>query len=877
MGKKKSYITQRIISLSLVLCMLFSALPQTIKAEETGTPASGSSAGHLLVEDNEQNEKQLIMSGEYFYIEPKFVVSGEGTTRYLTLYNACLKLGDDCRVYDSKLVRSTPNLSGIITDASDGRLTNTYNIWQLGQAYLSTEALQQVDTTIQQKSPVGYINQTDTPIVVEQIRTSSMNLEGKVKDGDIEVQALSQTRSDCTIRFYEPYYTLSYQDLLEGEEEGLPDRYYVQNEKQTIKLPVLARPANHFVGWGGGLGFADPVREGDTLVYTFDWEHNLVNAGYDWGDATLYPIFEHGYTITFHPNGGTIDDKESAIYELDKEGETFFNIADHVPVREGYTFLGWCSKPSAYYDSLITDTSSYDWMNDISYADYWDQFDVQLYAKWKEDSDEELEKAGYRLDETTGKLEIITEAGADAWKELCETTEDACKEKVTSVVIEGDATSVGMNLLSGCANLKKVELARSVDTIWHNAFQNCPALQTVEMPGVTNINQYAFEDCTALTKVTFSDALTDIGVRAFAGCSNLKEVVFEKADEEERLWVSADAFQECDPDLAIQVNPVLLEKFRTEYMPDYASQITDGATVVPKKQITSVDITNATISYQAGEAPKATAAVSAQDASKYEIEYEYWEEMEQTANGVEPVAYWYSDVDKNNAIPADKRITTFEAGKSYMYSIGLKVKDGYAFSGQGLTMTLNGAAVDSWNLSISGMDNTNLMAVALKTINLKQDACAKGHTTQTTITKATTKADGKIVTSCSVCKQVLSTEVIPKASNISLSASSYTYNGKAKKPSVTVKDSTGKKLGTSSYTVTYAKGRKDVGRYAVTIQFKGNYSGSVTKAFTINPKAASLQKLTAGKKKLTVKWKKQTKQISGYQIQYSTDKKFKKM
>ena len=44
------------------------------------------------------------------------------------------------------------------------------------------------------------------------------------------------------------------------------------------------------------------------------------------------------------------------------------------------------------------------------------------------------------------------------------------------------------------------------------------------------------------------------------------------------------------------------------------------------------------------------------------------------------------------------------------------------------------------------------------------------------------------------------------------------------------------------------------------------------------PSKISIQKLTAGKKKFTVKWKKAKKSesVSGYQIQYSTDKKFKK-
>ncbi len=41
-------------------------------------------------------------------------------------------------------------------------------------------------------------------------------------------------------------------------------------------------------------------------------------------------------------------------------------------------------------------------------------------------------------------------------------------------------------------------------------------------------------------------------------------------------------------------------------------------------------------------------------------------------------------------------------------------------------------------------------------------------------------------------------------------------------------------------------------------------------------KGTSISKVTAGKKKAVVRWKKQTKSTTGYQIQYSTDKKFRK-
>ena len=151
------------------------------------------------------------------------------------------------------------------------------------------------------------------------------------------------------------------------------------------------------------------------------------------------------------------------------------------------------------------------------------------------------------------------------------------------------------------------------------------------------------------------------------------------------------------------------------------------------------------------------------------------------------------------------------------------------------------------------------------------------HTTKQTVTKATPTANGKIVNYCSVCKKTLSTTVIPKASSIKLKATSLTYNGKVITPKVIVKDRTGKTLvKNTDYTVSYAKGRKYVGKYAVKITFKGKCSGTKTLYFTIKPKATSISSLKAGSKKFTVKWKKQATQTTGYQVQYSASSKFSK-
>lgn len=459
------------------------------------------------------------------------------------------------------------------------------------------------------------------------------------------------------------------------------------------------------------------------------------------------------------------------------------------------------------------------------------------------------------------------------------------------------------------------------------------------------------------------------------------------------------------------------EKISSEYYDIYDSNIFGVSDFkdIRLAQISKVGIGGTTLSYQVGDTPKATSFKNYDKYYDYNIEYEYWEEMQSKDDGsVVPVAYWYSDEEKNNALPDDKKITKFEEGKTYMYSIALKTNNGRTFAGSSnLTFVFDGNVIKPENYTI-GEDNTTLFAFALKTIKpvkikyidkievnnaklsfnvgdkpvftgeVPSDApyyidhegwltekggitsseywngrygdfegswgklitsfeantkysynvyvkltdegynsgyrfnentnivvngvtykfnnettsldpngetiwyyslldmtpnndnpCINGHTKARTVTKATINKNGKIVTTCSVCKKTLSTEIIPKISSVKLSSNTFTYNGKTIKPSVIVKDSKGKKVNNSNYTVAYSKGLKNVGNYKVTIKFKGNYSGTVNKTFTIIPKSTTLTKLSSSKKKVTVKWKKQVSQTNGYQLQYSLNSNFK--
>ena len=142
---------------------------------------------------------------------------------------------------------------------------------------------------------------------------------------------------------------------------------------------------------------------------------------------------------------------------------------------------------------------------------------------------------------------------------------------------------------------------------------------------------------------------------------------------------------------------------------------------------------------------------------------------------------------------------------------------------------------------------------------------------------------------CTICKKVLETAEIPALSRISiskasvtLSTSTYAYDGKAKKPGVTVKLN-GKTLKNGTdYTVSYSNNTK-VGTAKVTITGKGNYTGSVSKTFSIknNFKKATVSgistKAFTGKnitQSITVKYNgKALKNGTDYTVSYSNNKK----
>lgn len=140
---------------------------------------------------------------------------------------------------------------------------------------------------------------------------------------------------------------------------------------------------------------------------------------------------------------------------------------------------------------------------------------------------------------------------------------------------------------------------------------------------------------------------------------------------------------------------------------NYTYDLTVQENSQPASTITSAAVQNMKFNYQPGDAPQATAEVYNADADKYEIAYECWEEME---NG-NPVAFWYSDEGKYT--PSMKRITQFEDGKTYMYSLELREKNGYTFA-DNCSVTINWNPISATANVVKTVDG--LFAMNVETI-----------------------------------------------------------------------------------------------------------------------------------------------------------------
>lgn len=205
-------------------------------------------------------------------------------------------------------------------------------------------------------------------------------------------------------------------------------------------------------------------------------------------------------------------------------------------------------------------------------------------------------------------------------------------------------------------------------------------------------------------------------------------------------------------------------------------------------------------------------------------------------------------------------------------------KEGYV-GAKGHTIVTDKAVAAT--CTTAGKTEGSHCSVCGKVIKAQTEIKAKGHVAGDWITDkaAAVGVKGRKHRSCTVCGAVVESADIPALSPksissaaVSLSIASYSFDGKVKTPSVTVKlGSTALRKGID-YVVSYSN-NKNVGKATVVITGKGLYAGTITRTFVINPAKQEIQKLTAKSKGFYIDYAAKG-HATGYEIQYATNSSF---
>ena len=387
---------------------------------------------------------------------------------------------------------------------------------------------------------------------------------------------------------------------------------------------------------------------------------------------------------------------------------------------------------------------------------------------------------------------------------------------IESIVIPEGVKSIGISAFEDCHSLKRVDISSSVTSIGFRAFCECDMLESIKIPdGVKEISRETFLSCSSLLDVTIPNSVTIIRMDAFACCDSLKSI----AIPEGVVTINGGTFFGCES-LESIVIPASVISIDDEAF-DYCEALKNVWYVGSQEEYKKMTIS----SYFNDSLLSATWHFNA------------------CPDGEE---HSYDDVCDSDC---NKCKTKRTAPHSYKETITGKA-------------TLNKAGTIVTKCSICGnVKSTRVInkisKVAFKKPTTTYDGTVKKPSVVVTDAKGkTVSADNYTITYPSNMKNVGKYKIkvtfkgnysgsktltytinSVKASkcSVKLSSAKYTYNGKVKKPTVTVKNSKGKTISSKNYTVSYASGRKNVGKYKVTVKFKGNYSGTKTLYFTISP------------------------------------------
>ena len=414
-------------------------------------------------------DKELIMPGDTFEIHP-YTVSGEVESR--TWFAG--------------------NTSAPYSELFESNITDGFEIeGEVEPVEFETITFRYKDESVTKNFCVKWKNNTNCPLILGSRSGGSGSF--------ISCRHFNWFKP--TLYAYSPYYSITYPDYdnygdyfwVQGDYKTLdfPSYYYLTDIEYSITLPNPRTPGKHFAYW---IAENEEI-EGDYSNIPVGWDKDRRKSSYNYRtglvnrteDVSIAPHFENGYTITFECRGGAIDGFEEYIAEVPLTNDGTFDFADYIPKKAGDTFLGWCTAETAYYDSFLTKDDE-----QVFYDKYFPKTyigtskNVTLYAKWANETDEALEKDGWKLDDD-GTLWIVTYQGNQGWVDA-KTADETLAPKVKSletVYKDYSCSSFIDGTFTDCTSLVDLVLPENAYVNGREEFKDCTSLKTITIKGTS--------------------------------------------------------------------------------------------------------------------------------------------------------------------------------------------------------------------------------------------------------------------------------------------------------------------------------------------------------------------------------------------------------
>ena len=385
--------------------------------------------------------------------------------------------------------------------------------------------------------------------------------------------------------------------------------------------------------------------------------------------------------------------------------------------------------------------------------------------------------------------------------------------------------------------IKTVVIPDTVKYIDDESFYGCTALESVTFGnGVEEIGDYAFENCTSLSKVYIPVSVKKIGAEAF-GYTFGSELTLNKNFSMTCAKNSAAEEYAKKNGIAYDTYQVKIDELAVSGIKDkeYTGKPVTQNIVIKNGSVVLDEGTDYTVTYSANT-KVGTVEVTITGTGSYigEIKSSF------------------------DILPAKQQIQKLET----------------RFKGFFIDWAQKGSATGyeiEYSTKADFKDSTVKKLTANKPDTLTISGLTAGNKYYVRVRSYTNVGEKVYYGAWSDSKNVTAAKYDITKSAIS-GISTKTYTGKNITQSVKVKYN-GKTLKSGTdYTVSYSNNKK-VGTATVKITGKGQYGGTVSKTFKINPAKQKIQKLTAKSKAFFIDWA-QKGSATGYEVQYATNSKF---